>query len=185
MADKSNGWCGKLIAALFTSIVAPVLVSLVVRNTPEAVSSPIRNERTVSGPLQTSSPVYPAVSSFVLSSTAQPMQIVRVIARGAGLTPDAALQDAVHTALRQALASLVDAETWTRNDSILCADVLHDRAGILVGWKDLGARKVWGPRGLSYQKEAAVEVNLTALADRLRVRHIACWSDPNPAIAPQ
>ncbi|HTU90696.1 MAG TPA: hypothetical protein VMF69_11525 [Gemmataceae bacterium] len=181
MVNKLNGWCGKLFAVLFTSIVAPVLVNLVVRNTPEAVSSPAHNEQTVSGQVQTSSPAYSAVSSFVLSSTAQPMQIARVIVSGTGLTSEAALQDAVHTALRQALASLVDAEIWSRNNSILCADVLHDLDGILLGWKELGTRKERGPRGLFYHKEAAVEVNLTALADRLRVRHIACWSDPSPA----
>lgn len=196
MASKLTGWCGKLFAVVFTSIVAPVVVNLAVREAPDEGSRPARDEQVAFRQLETSPPICPAVPAPPLSPTPQPllpqcpdasaaasrpMQAVRVIAAGVGRTPEAALQDALHTALRQALASVVDAETWARNGSALCAGVLRDSSGIILGWKDLGARKEWGLRGLLYHKEAAVEVNLSALADRLRADHTTGWSNPTQA----
>lgn len=180
MANKLRSWCRKSIPILFTSIVAPLFVNLAVRNTPEAVSSPAHSEQTASPQL-----AYPTVSSFVLSPAAPPKQIVRIIASGTGRTTEAALQDAVQKALRQALVSLVGAETLAANDATLYASVLQNVGGVLLGWKDLGGRKEWKARGSFYHEEVAVEVNLTALADRLRVRHFACWNNPNLAAAVQ
>lgn len=166
MTNKKTAWWGKSAAVLFTSVVAPVFVNLVVRSTPEAVNSP-------------------SVPAVAFSPVARPAQTVRILASGLGRTPDAALQDAVHTALRQALASLVGAETWARYDSTLCASVLHDMDGLLLGWKDLGVRKEWRARGPVYHREAAVEVNLTALADRLHVCHTPRWNEPISATSGQ
>lgn len=166
MANKVTDWCGKFVAVLFTSVVAPVLVNLAVRSTPEAAKSP-------------------SVPAFAHSPIGRPAQSVRFIVSGFGRTPDAALQDAMHTALRQALASLVDANTWARYDSILCASILKDMDGLLLGWKDLGVRKEWRAWKLVYHKEAVVEVNLTTLADRLRVRHTTSWNEPMSATSEQ
>ncbi len=195
MATKLTGWCGKLLAVVFTSIVAPVLVNLAVRDTSDKGTTPARQEQVAFRQVETHQSAYLSDPSPALSGNGQrplpqcpdaftavsrPVRSVRIIARGVGRTPEAALQDALHTALRQALASQFDAETWARNGSALCAGILGDSGGLLLGWQDLGRRKEWGRKGLLYHNEVEVEVNLTALADRLRAGYTTGWSDPFP-----
>lgn len=195
MATKLTGWCGKFLAVIFTSIVAPVLVNLAVRDTSDKATKPTRDEQAALRQLEAPQSTYPSDPSHTLSPNGRPLppcqdalatasrptRTVRIIVHGVGRTPEAALQDALHVALRQTLASLVDAETWTRNGSALCAGLLRDSSGLLLGWQDLGIRKEWGRKGLCYHSEAAVEVNLTAMAERLRAGYATGWNDPSPA----
>lgn len=192
MATKLPGWCGKLTAVVFTSIVAPVLVNLAVRETPDKASKPEWDEPVAVQQLETPPSTYSTSSFPTLShngqslshyhdafADSQPVQTVRIIVRGVGRTPELALQDALHRALRQASASMVDARSWARNCSALCAGILRDSDGLILGWQDLGVRKEWRGKELVYHNEAAVEVNLTALANRLRAIYSTDWSNPS------
>jgi hypothetical protein len=176
MATKLNGWCGKFAAVVFTSIVAPVLVNLVTRDTTGESGKRTWNEPALLGPMKPIYSTIPAARPFPLEmpssqlapATAPPVEVVRVVAHGSGHTHEAALQEALSTALRQVLAAQLDTETWSRKGTALCVGVLHRREGLILGWKDLGTRKEWGLRGPIYHEEIAVEVNLRALLERLR-----------------
>lgn len=191
MATKLTGWCGKLLAVVFTSLVAPVLVNLATRETSDKINKPDRDEQ-VAFPLETSQPIYssnsfhaPSPNGQSLSqyhdafAAPQPGQTVRIIVHGIGRTPDLSLQDALHSALRQASASIVDAASGATSCSTLCADILRDNGGLILGWQELGIRKEGGRKGVFYHLEAAVEVNLTALANRLRSSNTTGWNDPS------
>lgn len=198
MTTKFTGWCGKFLAVLFTSIVAPILVNVVVRDTPDKASKPDRDEQAALQQVDAPQPIYltnpcrarsgeerPLPQGQDAFASSRPVQTVRIIVRGVGRTPELALQDALHIALRQALASLVDAESWARNGSAWCAGIFRDSSGLILGWQDLHVRKEWGRKGLLYHNEAAVEVNLTALAQRLRSSYSTGWSAPSRTIPNQ
>lgn len=193
MATKLTGWFGKFFAVLFTSIIAPVVVNLAVRDTPNEESRVVREERPALRQMESSQPLYSFLADRVLSqsahllfpqgqnaspTTVHPPRTVRIIAFGVGRSPETALQNALHSALRQALASQVDEETWARNGSALFAGIVRDNGSLIRGWTELGTRKEWKLSGLFYRKTATVEVNLTALAERLRPVPPLGWSDP-------
>lgn len=192
MATKFVGRCAKLTAVVFTSLVAPVLVNLTVRETTDKTSNMDWDEHIVFPQLERPQPIYSATSFHALTSNeqaapyrdefaaSQSVHSVRIIVRGGGRSPELALQDALHAALRQASASLVDTESCGKN---WCAGILRDSESFILGWQELGVRKDEGRKGLFYSIEAAVEVNLSALANRLRASNNLNWSNPLP-IAP-
>src|SRR5262245_4224273 len=101
MAAKQGG---KFASVIFTTIVAPITVSLAVKNlNPDGEPRQERSE-----PLRVS-PTSPAVPD-------------RVLAEGVGLTPEEALQHALRTALRNTLESMLAPDQHARQlviDTIL------------------------------------------------------------------
>jgi hypothetical protein len=151
---------GKLVAVLFTSVVAPILVNVVVKDlngeevTPRAETAAVENVVVRPAPL-------PAVTEPAPAS-------LQVIVEGVGKNPDDAFRDALRTALSRASAAQVDAARWTRFGPALVEDVVRDRDRLVVAWRELSATKEWRLRGTLHHREIAVELNREALAERLQ-----------------
>lgn len=145
MTAKTARYSGKIFAALFTSVVAPLLVHFV-------QEIPVEEIRSVVTPLEPRAGAAP-----------QATEVVHVIACGAGRTPEMSLRDALHTALRQAVAARIG----SRNDWAFADRIERDADDLILRWRELATRKEWNVKGLVYHKEVAVEVNGRALADRL------------------
>jgi hypothetical protein len=172
MADKVAGYCGKIFAAVFTSVVAPLLVHLAVQDISDERARPAQERQAASPRANAPRQSDPAgAGSTYLNQRAgaapQAAEVVHVIACGVGRTPEAALRDALHTALYQAVTTRVGAGSRTWNDRDLSDDIWRNAGDLILRWEELGSRKEWKLRGLVYHKEVAVEVNGRALADRL------------------
>lgn len=168
MVTKTAGYCGKILAAVFTSIVAPLVVHLVVQEIPIEEARSAREELTISpaaGALRQSDPsgVVPTPLDRIAEVVPQPDEVVQVIACGAGQTPEAALRDALDTALRQ----VINDRIGTRNVRAVTYNIWRGADGLILRWQELRTRKEWKLKGRMYHKEVAVEVNGRVLADRL------------------
>src|SRR5579871_818100 len=115
MAAKSTGYCGKILAALFTSVLAPLLVHLVEQDQPfELIGSNLVKPAPSpgEGADRSSAPSRSLPDARSPSAAAMPpgAKVVHVIARGVGRTPEASLQDALRTGLCQAGSALNEAK---------------------------------------------------------------------------
>ncbi len=173
MIAKIQGCFGKFLAVVFTSIIAPVVVDMAVRDIHGEGTKPAAEARPSS--LKEETPRSPSPSSAPLS----PGEVVCVIAQGTGWTSEEAIRDALRTALLQALAARVDANTWSRQRQTLGENILQDSGRLILDWKELGSRKEWRLRGIRYHEEIAVRVNGRALAERLRVVQAPRWDRPS------
>jgi hypothetical protein len=174
MAAKLGGYLSKFLAVVFTSILAPVFVDLVVHdihgesNKPDAVPPSVKAE-TPRPPAEVNPTITVSRKEAPPSPSPSPgVEVVHIIAEGMGRTPREALQNAFRTALLQALADRGDASTWTKGNSDLVDAILRDGNGLIVSWKELGTKKEWRLKGPLYHREVAVTVDGRRLADRLR-----------------
>jgi hypothetical protein len=149
MVAKLSGGLVKTIAVVFTSLVAPVIVSVAVReiHTDEAVPAV---------------PLAPPVAASTM-----PSEVTHVIAEGVGGSPDAALEQALRTALHEALVAEVDAKALTRAGPALAEAFWLDRALLIRSCKDLSTSIGWGLFGKTYRRQVAVEFDRHALVQRL------------------
>jgi hypothetical protein len=92
----------------------------------------------------------------------------RVVAQGTGPTAEAAFQNAIDTALQQTVAAEVSAAEWGRYGPYYLASVRRNGAGLLRGWRELSNVGERHLTGRVYRSEVAVDVNATALRERLR-----------------
>ncbi len=140
MTAKLGGYFGKLLAVVFTSVVAPVLVDLAVRDMHAEKDEPTLGAQPSSSEIETRQPVsslYPANPlqtgwqatqlprpvNPATPSVAPAEEVACVIARGVGRTPDEALRDALRAALLRAVAARVDAATWAKSGQALFESV--------------------------------------------------------------
>jgi hypothetical protein len=215
---KVAGFLAKVSAVLFTSIMAPLLVSMALRNHQEMPAKHLRHAPSIpqkrSGDQRSQEAGHPSrelVSNGALSAAAAkavprpspqtrrapfptpvsqapepsypgavaaapPRRVVavtQVIAQGVGRTPDAALQDGLRKALRQALAAQVDAATWARSGHALFERVLGHGDGLILGFKRLGASKEWRLLGTLHHQDVAVEVDRQALVAGLKAAQMS------------
>ncbi len=193
MATRTGRYFAKALAGVFTSVVAPMLVNLAVRDLSCDGPGPGRNgqARSPNDELRLPTPgptparalgprvKQPPSRSQTSSSAVQPSSLTQVCARGEGRTPDEALRDALRTALYQVCATQVDADTWSGNWRVLFEDVWANQSSILRSRQEVGSTWEWRLTGTLYHKEVAVEVDRQALVDRLHaVLH------PNPYRGP-
>lgn len=115
MANKITRRCGKLAGILFTSIVAPLLVNLAVRTPPEPANITARNEQAVSQQVQASRSTCPMLPALTSPPTSRPVHTIHIIVCGLGRTPEANLQNSVHTTMYQAPISQVDIQSGAKN----------------------------------------------------------------------
>lgn len=180
MITKAAGFLLKIIAVLFTSLVAPVLVHVIVQNGTTPASKPCfcdqkaaKQEEVAQSSHSCAVPLAPTnpVEQASLASP-PPMQltpeITRIVVQGVGRTPADASQNALRTAVQTALAAQVGPDTWTRSGQLLFEHILRNSEGIILGWKELRASREWKLRGTVHHAEVAVEVNMSLLAQRLR-----------------
>ncbi len=150
MAVNSSGCLGPFLTTLFTTVLAPVLVSIL---TTEVKS---HNDR----------PAAPEPGSAPAQATLA--ERTEVIAQGVGWTPDEAVQDAVRNALRSASAALVDPSTWTRQGTALFDVLLRNSQGLVLRCQEVRSGTAWHQGRQYHHRTLAVEVARRLLADRLR-----------------
>lgn len=161
MVAKLSGGLVKAVAVVFTSLVAPVLVNVAVRE--------IRTDEPA--------PAVPLPSPPVAAASL-PGEVTRVIAKGVGRTPEQAVEQALRTALREALAAEVDARALARGGPELFEAFWLDRALLIRSCKDIAAGTEWGLYGKMHRREIAVELDRHALVQRL---HAAFGTGTNAA----
>lgn len=189
MAAKVGGYFGKLLAVVFTSVVAPVMVDLAVRDIhgdkdkPVLAAQAVVSKEGARRPSVPSSPPTPSPPTEWQApqlsppiSTARADEIACVIAQGVGRTPNEAIRDALRAALLRAVAARLDAETWARSGQSLFESLWRDSSGLILGWKELGARTEWRLRGSVHHEEVAVTLNSRVLGDRLRAVQALGWN---------
>ena len=64
-----------------------------------------------------------------------------VVAEGVGLTPDESFKDALRTAVRQVVGTVVDAETLVRNDDLIKDQILTYSDGFVPRHKQLSQKQ--------------------------------------------
>ncbi len=113
MANKQSGCVGTIVTAVFTSVVAPVLVHFVCDRVkePEEVWAPATKA---------------APCPVLLPPKVEPY---KVLAEGVGRTPDEALRDAFQAALHKA-AEAVGAETSAREWQAFCQALPREGKGL-------------------------------------------------------
>jgi hypothetical protein len=179
MTAKIGTFIAKVLAVVFTSIVAPVVVDLAVRDIHGAGDKPESAARASSAKEEKPRPIAPVTTGWqapqsstqadpISLSTPQTGEVASVIVRGVGRTPETALHDALRAALRQAVAAHVDADTWARRGQALVESMYRDSSGLILGWKELKSTKEWRLRGTVHHEEVAVRLNYRALCERLR-----------------
>src|SRR5438270_8046271 len=95
MAAKGHGPFGTLLSAVFTAVVAPITVSLIIQHVNLGEARTVRQE-----------PPRPAATGK--DSAASLDERSQVIAQGIGWTPEEALQDALRNALRTMVTNMLD-----------------------------------------------------------------------------
>lgn len=155
MTAKLGGYLSKFFAVVFTTILAPVLVDLVVRDIHGAGHKPDAAPPSIS---QKEPPPPPSPSA----------EVVHIIVQGMGRTRAEALQNAFRTALLQAIADRNDASARADRNSDRVDAILRDGSGLIVSWKELGTKKEWRLKGSLYHREIAVTVDGRRLTERLR-----------------
>jgi hypothetical protein len=142
----------KVAAVIFTSLVAPTVVSVVGAVAKDAGAA--------------------APSVATAAAVTQPSAVgptIRVSARGAGRTADDALQDAVCAAVRHALAGEVDSATLASRGPVILAEVRGGGKGVVRNWREVAAKRVWRLSGTAYQSDVEVDVDRAALVARVAV----------------
>jgi hypothetical protein len=139
---------GKVMTTLFTTLCAPILVSIVVQE--------LNSARGSAGSAPHPSP--PAAS-------AGPRDII--VSHGLGLNPAQARQEALRAALQQEIGSFTSTTSATTSDRAACESILCEPRGVIVRCENLpGYKKIEAGREWYYQ-EVSVEIARDALARRL------------------
>jgi hypothetical protein len=169
----------------FTSLVAPVLVNMIMMATKRADSALVRcdhlNSAKCSAPIDSSGAAMNSEAARTQSlangeghgTKSQPVEITRIIVRGAGKSPQDALQDALRNGLARAIAAQVGPDAWTKYGQVLLGKVLADSGGLIRSWTEIGTSKELRLRGTLHHIEVAVDVDHHALAARVRSTFIA------------
>ncbi|HEX4613724.1 MAG TPA: hypothetical protein VH092_36415 [Urbifossiella sp.] len=142
----------KVLAVLFTSIAAPLSVQQISGNLNPAPASEV---------VFTEPPAEPAPATLPAT--------IRVVAQGSGLTPDAAFQNALETAMQQAMMAEVSTSEWALHGRVYLALIRHNGNGLLRGWRELSSGSERHLTGRTYKSEVAIELDGEALRERLHL----------------
>ncbi|HWY85563.1 MAG TPA: hypothetical protein VNX28_02505 [Gemmataceae bacterium] len=187
MAGKITGCVLKIVAVLFTSLVAPVLVNMTVMDIKADLSAFQHKEQPCIGggsaPADSSGramiPHAEAAQSppnaEVKRTKPQTVEVTQIIVQGTGKTPKEAIQDALRNGLARAIAAQVGADAWVKYGQVLLGNVSRNSAGLIRSWTEIGTSKELRLKGTVHHKEVAMEVDHHALADRIRS---TCSADP-------
>jgi hypothetical protein len=168
MPAKTNDGLAKVIAVIFTSLIAPILVNVVVADLKGDVS-PHATAQVPSQSLPTKPPVAEPdqASDSAGFPTGSAKEVVRIVVRSDGTTREEALQNALHAALCQALARMFDAASWQRVGPLPVEECWRDRAGLNRRCTELGRGTAMKDGRFLYQTEVAVEFCRQSLVERL------------------
>ena len=109
---------GKVIAVVFTAVVAPIVVFLATQNLKKDDAPDPKAARAGGKKAADEKAGVAAVKSAP--------EPARVVAEGAGPTPEAATEDAHRSAVRQVLPNVVEAGELARKGAVIEAQVLKD-----------------------------------------------------------
>lgn len=144
MAAREAGIWSKSVAVVFTSVVAPVLVTVITQG------------------LKLPSESQAAPSAMV---GAEERDIL--IGHGVGAGPDAACRDALRNALLRVIEQTVS--SISAADRIAIAErILRDPQGVFVRWDRLSCRAEIVAGATRYRAEISTEIRRGALQDWLR-----------------
>lgn len=158
MATKLVGPFTKVIATVFTSVVAPVLVAWVVHDLQGEEKPPWSAVTTATRQAPKTAPVTVRVAPSV-EAIGQ-----RVI--GVGRTPADAACNALRTAVERAVADQLDADTWARRGPALVEAVLQGN-DLVVSWRPQSMVRQRRVRGTLYHCEVAIGLSRPVVRDRL------------------
>jgi hypothetical protein len=161
MAAKQSHPLVRVTAVLFTSFVAPVLVSVVgnavkfEENKPAADSAhpAVSDSHYTPAPAVTLLPPATVTPAAPVADAPGSSKTARFVVEGTGRTSEEALRDALKSALRVA-----GANPTTSPDS----------NGVILGWTELRDTYERKLLGTVHRKEVAVEVDRTAVRGRSR-----------------
>jgi hypothetical protein len=158
MAAKGNGPFGTLLSTVFTAVVAPVAVSLIIQHVNLGEARTIRKE-------EARTPTPPPATAKGSSPSAD--ERTHLVAQGIGWTPEEALQDALRNALRTTVTNVVDPTIWARHGDHLFAAILRDNAGLIIGHKDLSITAQSQQGKHYYSRTVSVVIARQLLAERV------------------
>lgn len=110
--------------------------------------------------------------------------LTQVIVEGTGKTPDEALHQALHIALKRAIAARVDSATWQGRGALLCDSMVPHAAALIRNWKELSGRCEWTIRGARHHREVAVELDGRAMLGYLRTALSVAAAAPEMNVSP-
>jgi hypothetical protein len=119
----------KIVGAVFSAVIAPVLVILITRQFNGSAGSLPDRHPDEHGVGQGEKAAHPP----------GPARPETVTADGYGRTPEEALQDALRHAVRTSLETLVDAETLNRNSRVLDEKVVSQSASLVRRYEQIAA----------------------------------------------
>jgi hypothetical protein len=168
MAARKSAWAPNLLAAVFTSLVAPILVSVAVRNLePEGrgvVSRRVAARQQAPSPSERTANLSERVSLYppppVVTVTEQ------VLGSGAGATPDDALRDALRNAVRQCLAARLP--SLASGDADVMSETVLQEGKTVLRWEERTATTEWMRAVKVYRREMLVTLDSAALDNRVK-----------------
>jgi len=163
----------KLLAVIFTGIVAPLLVDITTKifraddATPSRRKTPSQaKEHSYQDRRQTNGDGPGAATAIPVRN--EPTEITQVIAQGVGKTPQDALRDAVRVALAQAIAATVNDAAWATHGVALLDDALRNTTSLIRSFRELRSSRRWRIGGNVYEQEVVVEIDSRCLRNRIR-----------------
>ncbi len=144
----------KVLGVAFTSIIAPVGI----RHFDDIGHDPPPAE-IISAVATDPTPALPAPAA------------ARILAKGNGPTPDAAFQNAIESALHQAITAEVSAADWRQHSQAYLASVRHNGTGVIRGWHEVSNSSERHLTGRQYQSQVTVDVDVEAL--RLHLQSVS------------
>ena len=144
MAAREAGIWSKAVAVVFTSVVAPVLVTVIT----QGLKLPGESQAREAAP------------------RAEERDIL--IGHGVGSGPDAACRDALRNALLRVVEQTVS-PTFSASDRIaICERILREPQGIFIRWDRLSCRREVVAGTVRYRAEISTEIKRSALQDWLQ-----------------
>jgi hypothetical protein len=93
---------------------------------------------------------------------------IRIVAMGNGSTPEAALQNAIDSALLDAVTSEVNVFDWKQNRLSYLKVIRNDGTGLVKAWQELSCVSNSRFLGSAFRSQAVVDVDRDVLLERLQ-----------------
>jgi hypothetical protein len=183
MLAKTGQNIVKFLALVFTTLVAPIAVNVVVHDLNGQENAPARTapslarkeEPTMSsnrGPAAATTLPPPGQSPPSMkppaATTIHPDALIRVTVQSTGHIPDEALRQALRIALYKAIVAEFGADSWAQNGQAIFEDAWRNTGGIVQSWNTLAVTKEWKQGAALYHVDVTIALDRRALLTRLR-----------------
>jgi hypothetical protein len=165
MFTKAAQHIAQALALVFTSVVAPVAVAIIVHDLKgdDAAKNPIEQSAAWKEELPRSSGPVPAPGHISI----QPAVLISLKIQGTGRTADEALQQALRTALYEVVVTDFGASCWAQRGQAIFEEAWRNPGGIVRTWKTLAVTMASDQGAQQYHATAAIEVDRQTLLARL------------------